>query len=153
MKAFYSRTQTAAQTPMVDTTLGQTVEQAVNTAANQTIYPIACLYNGNANVGRFLEFYVGIGSDVAPFILPANGKLEYVNLGTINSAGDCTIGFFRNGDVAPFYTITILDTFDRTVDPSVNFSLLQGDEIHIKVTAGSRSKPFLRFFINSGAIV
>ena len=128
----------------VSTNVQAAIEEALSVAIGNDSYSFVASYNGNANVGRYLEVFPAIGSDSAPLIFPTDAILTAVSLGVV-AVGTGTIGFFKSTDlVTPIYSISITAE-SRKLDTTVmgaEFDAL--DELSIRVTSGSFNKPFIR---------
>ena len=111
------------------------------------VAPVLAAYGANANVGRYLEIFPAIDTFSGPFIIPSNATIIAVSLGaTANSTG--TIGIFKMTDlVNPIQSISL--TANKTnVLTGLNVSLSALDQIAIRVTNGTVSKPYLALYIS-----
>lgn len=132
------------------------IEEARVSAFNNDLYPLLCSYNGNANPGRYLEFFPGIDSLLAPIDLQTNTKLLSVVAATTAATATCTIGFFNTtvSTTTPVYTITF--TAQKTVElngtalsPLATF--VTGTTLAVRVVTGSINRPYIYFFLNNAS--
>lgn len=158
----FGRTQDAYGTPFDPTdpdaiaaglTSSNTVQKAIieakNDAINNDRYPFQAYYGGNANVGRYFELFPGLASyPDAPFVTPENSVIKQITFGCTGlSTG--TVGIFKTSDlVNPIYSFSLTNEQRKTIT-GLNVSILAGDEVAIRVTAGSFNKPFMRTWINT----
>lgn len=136
-----------ANTPgLPETELQSVIEHIWEDLGNADRYTFQATYGGNANVGRYLEFFPSIDSLEAPAILPETSRIVIVTAGTVSSSGDFTIGFFKSTDlVTPIGSITLLNGISRqTFALSIDVNAF--DEIAVRVTSGLRVKPFMRIW-------
>jgi hypothetical protein len=112
---------------------------------------IFCSYNGNGNVGRYLEFFSGIDSSIAP--LKVIGSLDILTIVTRTTASNatCTIGFY---DIATTPTLLYTVTFSKAKEvintDTILFTLPANGELAIKVDSGSINKPYMYFVARGG---
>jgi len=161
----FGRTQEAIDTPFeagrnpgfgglpqlfTSTDVQNAIEESLARAVSNDRYPIQADWGGNANPGRYLEIFPGINSLEAPLVIPENSIYVAVSLGSVNDAGDFTLGFFNPPNAAtPFRSVTMLDGVNRTLVTGLSDPLLAADEIGVKVVSGNRNKPFVRFWIQT----
>ncbi len=109
-----------------------------------------CQYGGNANVGRFLEFFAGIDSDQAPLYTPVALKmLTIVSRGTASAT--CGISFYDNTTLLYTVTHTAVQQVVTTGTPaSPIFTVPAGASLKVKVSSGSIIKPHLYFVAQGG---
>ena len=130
--------------------LQQAVEESLGTALANDRYSFPCNYGGNANVGRYLELFPAVDTSIAPFIFPEDSTIITVTLGTDNSSGAFTIGFFKRSDlVTPVFTVSMPDGQRTATFQNLNYSFLELDELAIRVTSGSRIKPYIMVWVNT----
>jgi hypothetical protein len=100
-------------------------------------------YGGNANTGRYLEFFSNIDTSIAPIYSTVALRVTDVVAGAAANA-TCTIGFY-NGPTL-LYTLTFTAQNQRIITgtPSVPvFTLPATGSLSVKVDSGSISKPYL----------
>lgn len=116
------------------------------TAANDR-YCAICNYNGNAGIGKYLEFYAGQSSDTSPFPIPEPTFIKSLMLGVV-AASTGTISLYRQTDIVnPILTISLAAaSYIRT-----NHALLLAadEKLVAKVTSGSFNKPALTVFFQT----
>lgn len=110
-------------------------------------YAVICSYNGNAGVGKYLEFYPGLSSDTSPFPIPEISYIRTVTLGaTSNSTG--TISFYKSTDlVTPLFTSSLSNS--KYYRMNLTYRLLSDDKLVAKVFSGSINKPQVTIFIQT----
>ncbi len=166
MSIIFGRTQDAWGTPFepnrlvggVSTeieslTVQEAIEEAKRDALNNDRFLLLCSYNGNANAGRYMEFFSGIDSSIAPIYLKAPAKcLTMVLSSTANSTG--TVGVFNLAvsTTVPIYTISLTGT-KRTIQAgdaiTPLFVLPSDSEIALRVTSGSINRPHIYFSLSA----
>ena len=113
-----------------------------------------CQFNGNANTGRFLEFFSGIASSEAPIYTPTALEALTIVARTSAASATCTIGFYDVSPVTPVLLYTLTFTAQKQVvldDPAGLFTLPAMGSLAIKVDSGSISKPQLYLIVKGGA--
>jgi len=126
----------------------EAIEEALALAVANDRFPLLFSYGGNANNGRYLEFFNGIDSNEAPIYFNTGSKCLAMVGATTSTSSNAKVGFFRDG--------VLLYEFDfagnkRTVVTGTIlapiFSFLPMGELSIRVTQGSVLKPhFYAFF-------
>ena len=103
--------------------------------------------NGNAGIGKYLELFWGIDSNEAPFIFPENSYMRTITLHT-SALSTGTIGFFNTLDlVNPIFELSMTNQDNQRYN--VSYYFYAGDEICMRITAGSFQKPTLRIWIQT----
>lgn len=121
------------------------IEEAKQDALSNDRFLLLCSYNGNANTGRYLEFFPNIDSNIAPILLAAPSKcLSLVIASTaIHTA---SIGFFdlSVSSVTPVYTASFVAQ-QRVVftgsPASPLFTLGTNALFAVRITANSVNRP------------
>ena len=108
-------------------------------------YAISAGYNGNATSGRYLEWFTGVASNDAPFIVPKHSLLQEISLST-GTATTVSVGVYQNG--------TLIETISLTSEKTASMSGISDmldteDEISIKIISGSISKPVIFLFLQT----
>jgi hypothetical protein len=105
-------------------------------------------YNGNANTGRYLEFFNAIDSNEAP--LYSDTALEVIEIVAATTATNatCTIGFYNNTTL--LYTVTFSAVKRVTLSGLPLFTLPATGSLKVKIDSGSITKPHL-YFVARGA--
>lgn len=135
----------------------EAIEEALALAIANDRYTILSSYGGNANTGRFMEFYPGLDCDEAPllFALSATNVVRIICSTTANNS-NATIGFY-NQNADPTYS-TPLFTLDMNNTKSVIetgtvaiplFLIPANGRLVVKVDSGSINKPHLQFLFSS----
>lgn len=157
----FGRTQDAWGTPFDNTDpnailigiSSNTVQEAIIEVKQDAIdndrYPFQAQYGGNANTGRYLEIFSGLASyPDAPFIFPENSRVRTVSIGRVGTS-TVTFGFFRTTNlVTPVFSLSLAGQ-SRALFTGLTQNFFAGDELAIRVTAGSCNKPFLRVWVNT----
>lgn len=104
-------------------------------------------YNGNANAGRYLEFFTGISSDTAPIFVP-NAYKGITIVARATSTATCVLRFadLQTGSPVTLYdvTFTAQDQVIATGTPaSPLFTTLATAKLAVYVLSGSITKPHL----------
>lgn len=134
--------------------LAETTEQAIYELCGRVSDASLALtlfqYNGNANVGRYLEFFSGISSDEAPLYSPQALRITSIVARTTAVSATCNIGFYDLSTPTPtlLYTLTFSNQKDRVVTlmPSV-FQLPAMGQLAIKIDSGAIQKPHIYLII------
>ncbi len=104
-------------------------------------------YNGSAGSGRYLEFFAGIDSSVAP--IRVIGQLDIISIVARTTAvnATCTIGFYNraSGSDVLLYTLTFAAQKEAVVTGSPIFVVPPNGQLAIKIASGSITKPHLYF--------
>jgi hypothetical protein len=148
-RAIYEIFDPAGSTLVSTNTEAAIKEIATNVGTSSRAFTFAS-YGGNANTGRFLEFFPSIDSDLAPLYSPVALKaLTIVSRSTASST--CTIGFYDNTTLLYTLTHTASTQVVVTGTPSSPiFTLPINGSLKIKVASGSITKPHLYFVAQGG---
>lgn len=145
--------QTAKGTPfnnngtiLVSKNTEDAIKEILNVIGDASRALIFSQYNGNANTGRYLEFWSGISSNDAPISVQDGFDVVGIVARTTATNATCTIGFYDQSASSPgtlLYTVTF--TAQKEVDIFIDpiFSIPNGADLSIKVDSGSISKPHL----------
>lgn len=123
------------------------IEEAKADALANDRFVVLTHYGGNANVGRYTEWYPAEGSDTSPIFLAAAANLLNVTCQTTAATATCTLGIFdlNVSSVTPVYS------FSMTAQKRVSFvgapilaTFAAGALVAIRVTAGSINTPELQ---------
>jgi hypothetical protein len=112
-------------------------------------------YNGNANSGRYLEFFNNIGSDTAPILLPEPAKLLTVVAATTATSATCDISFYNLNvsDTIVVYTLSLSDEKRKVATGTLAsplYSFPANALVAIKISSGSALSPHMYFHLGSG---
>jgi hypothetical protein len=150
------KSKVAIEVPFDDTVAGlgadevQTaIENVTALAANSSRGYVLAQYNGNANNGRFLDFFSGISSDDAPLYTDINLKIVTIVAATTGTDATCTIGFYN--DTTLLHTLTFNNEKRVIENGATVFTLPADGELKIKIDTGSIIKPHLYFIVQGGA--
>ena len=150
----FGRTQDAFATPfepnrngsnIESLTVQEAIEEAKKDALNNDRFLLLCSYNGNANAGRYLEFFSGIDSSIAPILLYAPARcLTLVIASTANSNGVVGIFDLNVSSTVPVYTVSYGGT-SRVVTIGTPlapiFNLAGNSLLALRITSGSANRP------------
>lgn len=121
------------------------IEEAKQLGANASRGPTICGFDGTGSVGRWLEFFANNPSNNNPFILAENAELIAVSISSSsNSTG--TVSIFKNG--SSIQTIS-LSASKKAAVSSLSHPLIALDELSLRVTSGSISRPTVFMFIRT----
>lgn len=110
-------------------------------------YALIASYNGNANSGRYLEFFPGQSSDVNPFPIPDPSFIRTVTVST-SAASTGVIAFYKNFDFnTPILQVPL--TNNTYTKYTTTILINTDDRISCKVISGSLSKPNIVVFIQT----
>jgi hypothetical protein len=168
MTVLFGRTQEAIDTPFTpnrnpgfggvpseieSTNVQDAIEEAKLDALNNDRFLVLGSYNGNANVGRYVEFFPAISSFDAPIFLAASARcLSLVISATANTTA--TLGVFNLAvsSTVPIYSATYNGTTRTSFigsPASPLFSVPSNAQLAIRVTSGSASKPYLQISLSA----
>jgi hypothetical protein len=135
--------------PFVSTNTRDAIIEAVTKAGEESRSLLLSQYNGNANTGRYLEFFVGISSSDAPLYTDAGFDVYAITSATTGSSSNAEIGFFdlTVSSTVPIYTLTMDNLKRKIVSNGPIFTVGAGGEFAIKVTNNSIQKPHLQLVI------
>ena len=146
----YDNTDSGLLSEDVKSALDEIHEEAQNASRAYTL----AQYNGNANTGRYLEFFSGISSNDAPLYTPGNAEVITIVAATTSNNSTCTIGFYDKTGPGPsgtlLYTLTFSNQKRVITTSSLLFTIPATGELTIKITSGSISKPHLYFIVKGG---
>jgi hypothetical protein len=149
----FGRTQNAFQTPFesqperlngyTSKTVQEAIEETLALAISNDRFVTFPYYNGNANTGRWLEFFPGISSDIAPLDINVSAKCLFINAKTTAASATCTIGFYN---IVMLYTVTFSAQKEVNLTGTALvplFTLPTAGELGIKIDSGSINRPHL----------
>lgn len=164
----FGRTQQAIQTPfqplrnpgyggvpssITSSETQSAIEEALARAIANDAYYIFASYNGNGNVGRFLEVFPNIDMSIAPIYLDQNTGCTSIVAATAATNATCTIGFYNVTPAIPvlLYTVTFTAQKRVTLSGTPLFTIPATGTLAIKIDSGSINRPHLYFELsNSG---
>lgn len=165
MTILFGRTQDAYDTPFDNTNelainagiesdnVFDAIIEAKNDALNNDRFLLLCSYNGNANTGRYLEFFNGIDSNNAPILLTASSKCLSIVIAS-TAIHTASIGFFNLNvsSVTPVYTASFVAQ-QRAVfigTPTLPlFSLPANALLALRITSSSVNRPHVYFSLSA----
>jgi hypothetical protein len=98
-------------------------------------------YNSTAGVGKWFEFFTGLGSNTQPLVFPKDTTLVALSIAT-NTTSTGTVSIYKNGTTLIVAAITLTGTKKNYIAIS-DVPFLAGDTLGAKVTSGSFDKPLL----------
>ena len=152
----FTRTQEAADTPfdnsvlswpLSDDNVQEAIEYVKDFAAGSIGFNIQCGFDGNAGVGRWLEFLTNVASDDTPFVLPVDSALKAISIAS-QAIATVTITIYKNG--IALETISLSSQYKNN-KTGLSHSLSALDELSIRVTSGSCSRPVMCLLLQSNA--
>lgn len=125
------------------TNVQEAIEEGANNLSNNSRFLASCGFDGNAAVGRFLEFNSNVDSNQTGFVLPRDAYLKEISLGVQTNA-TCTWRVQRQTPT-PVTTITSisLSASRKNYVTGLNLLSLAGDEISVTLISGSCSRPIV----------
>jgi len=157
MSIIFGRTQNCWQTPFesppsrangfTSTNAQEAIEEALALAVSNDRILLLPSYGGNANTGRYLEFWPTLDSFNSPVDLGTIAKCLYLNFATVSSNATTTIGFYNIQPATPvlLYTLTfsaVKRVIASGTPSSPLFSLPSNGDLAIKIDSGSINKPY-----------
>ena len=168
MTILFGRTQEALDTPFepnrnpqYDGNVGpsgissKTVQDAIEEAKADALandrFLVIGHYGGNANVGRYLEFFPNTGSDVGPIYLISANSILSVTMQTTSATATCTVGFFdlNVSSITPVYSISFAGVKRVSAVGSPLATILAGALLACRITAGSINTPILQLTLSA----
>jgi len=149
----YDRTQTANVTPFDNSTNGFTstdvqaaIEEARNNAQSKARYAISGGFDGNASVGRYLEFNSNVDSNQSGYVNANASWLKEIScVCSTSSTITFTIAKVGGTDLAA----CSLSASRKSRTTGLTVSVLSLDELSIRVTSGSCSRPIVWLFFQN----
>lgn len=165
----FGRTQSALQTPFIpmrnpgfgglaqpftSVEVQSAIEEALNQAIANDRFLVLSHYGGNANVGRYLEWFPQEGGDSSPIYLAAPAKILGVTLQTTAASATGNVGIFdlNVSAVTPLYTIvmTAQKRVSYTGTPTIPLATTApGALMALRVTSGSINTPSSQLVFSS----
>jgi len=136
-------TQVAKSVPFDNSTNGyiadntQDAIEETKSTAGQARYAIVFAYNGNAS-NRWLELFQSNPSNDTPFVIAEPSAVVAMALSNSNDTATGTMTLYKNGVLLDDLSVTSGQTAYET---GVYHLLSPGDELSVKVTAGSFQDP------------
>jgi hypothetical protein len=123
--------------------------EAVQIAATQSRSLLLAQYNGNANTGRYLEFFGGISSLDAPIRTDLSINVFSIVSTTTATGSTALIGFFdlNVSSVTPLYTLDMNSLKTVFVSGTPLFTIAANSQLAIRVTSGSIAKPHIQLIL------
>jgi hypothetical protein len=123
------------------------VQSAIEEAVSKPRWLASAGFDGNASVGRYLEYTSNVDSNIAGLIIPKVSKLQDLSL-AVTANSTCTFSILTwNGVVETSIASISLVAARKSVVSNLNVTLNVSDEIRIKLTSGTCSRPVLfQFF-------
>ena len=130
----------------VSTDVQNAIEEAFSLAVANDRFLILAHYGGNANVGRYLEFYPNEASDVGPITLVNAAKIISISMQTSAASATCNVGIFdlNVSSVTPIYTLVMTAQKRVTYSGTALVPLATAPAnslLALRVTSGSINTP------------
>lgn len=122
------------------------IEEARDVASSASRGPTVCGFDGNANVGRWLEFYSNNPSNNNPFIVAEASELVAVSIVTSSSSTTGTVTIYLNS--SPIQTISLAAQKKNSIKGLAHL-FTDLDELSVQVTSGSIQRPNIFMFIRT----
>ncbi len=126
------------------------IEEAYFRAIANDRFLVLASYGGNANTGRYLEFFPTSASDISPIFLLSSSNILLVTFQTSSANATATLGLFdlNISSVTPVYSLAINGKRVSAVgNPLATF--LSNAQIAIRVTSGSINTPTLQLTLSA----
>lgn len=105
-------------------------------------------YNGNGNVGRYLEVFPGESSDNAPYPVPEDAFVRIASISSSAPSSNGAVSVFRVSDLnTPIATVNFNNTSKQTKFFSV--FVPAGSGLAFRVTGGAVSKPKIAIWMQT----
>lgn len=151
----FGRTQLAQNTPFDNATNGFTatdvqaaIEETLLDAINNDRYPIQANYNGNANIGRYLEVFPGEDSLAAPLLSPSNSKIVQITIQAV-AVSTGSIEIYNITTATVLYTASFSGAAKQTFNNLSIAGIAAGNELGFRVSGASINKPKIRAWFNT----
>jgi hypothetical protein len=147
----------AKSTPFDNATNGFTatetqsaIEEAKSTAEGKARWMATAGFDGNASTGRYLEFNSNVDSNQSGLIIPVPTILKELTI-SVNTAATVTFSIYSwNGTTETLLTSISTSAARYNRVTGLNIALNYPNEIRVKCTSGSCSRPItFLFFQNS----
>jgi len=139
------------------TTLGAQINKPDVQEAIESIYTLLTSssrafllfsYGGNANTGRYLEWFPALDTSVAPMVVVGALSVYQIVARTTSSSATGSIGFYNITPTTPVLLYTLTYTAQKQVSvvsypPNPIFVLPANGSLAIRVTSGSINGPNL----------
>jgi hypothetical protein len=116
-------------------------------ADTQSRFCTSCGFDGNASTGRYLEFSSNVDSNQSGFLIPRNLLLKELSL-TVQANSTITFGVYKFVSGVETLLTSISTTASRArYITDLNIALNAGEEVRVKCTSGSASRPVFFMFM------
>ena len=127
------------------------IEEAKQDAINNDRFILLASYGGNANAGRYLEFFNGINSSDAPILYSAEARVIDIIAATTANNATCTIQFLDIAPITPIVLYTLTFTAQKMVFADGTplaplFIVPANTQLAIRIGTGSIAKPHLYLY-------
>jgi len=129
------------------TTAGDWNRFVASSSTFQGTAPVLCSYNGNANTGRYLEFWPGQASLKSPFTIIVDSLLLGVSLRSTAST-TVTVDLVNIATSAVIYSIS-LSASQTNSATNLNIPIPAGTEVGVSVSSGSVNKPHMAYYFSA----
>lgn len=131
----------------------EAIEEALALAISNDVFLSLAQYNGNANTGRHLEWFVGIDSEDAPLYFPKGTNVITI-VAAATSVSNGVLGFFDNNvsSTIPLYTVDYNGNRRVVLEGTALAPLFQVQsqgELEVRVVSGAITKPHIQMVFSS----
>lgn len=125
------------------------IEEAKNTAEGKARWLASPGFDGTASVGRYLEFSSNVNSNQSGLVVPRSASLKELSL-ALNTSGTITFTIYKwNGSAETSLTTISTSSSRKSIVTGLDILLNSNDELRVKCTSGSGSRPILYMFFQN----
>lgn len=138
---------------LVSKTVQEAIEEVKGLAESNERFLVLPQYNGNANTGRYLEFFAGIDSSDAPLVFASAASIISIICSTTSPSSDATLGFYNlfadPGATTPLYTLDMNNQKTKIDTGLPLFIIPTNGLLAVKVDSASILKPHVQVVFSS----
>lgn len=128
----------------ISTEVQSAIEEARATAEGRARFMANCGFDGNAGVGRYLEFNSNVDSNIAGLVLPRAAHLwELALVHSANSAVTFQVLSWNGTTETLITSISTTAAQRKAAVTGLDIALASGVELRVKDSAGACSRPIL----------
>jgi hypothetical protein len=122
------------------------IEEVKTFAENTSRFMVSPGFDGNATVGRYLEFSSNVDSNIAGFVTPRAAVIKELSL-VVAANSTMTVQLRKwDGVTETVLTSISLAAARKSSVTGLSVSLAANDEIRAYVSAGSATRPIMNIF-------
>lgn len=130
-------------------TVQEAIEEAKNNSDSISRWAASCGFDGSATTGRYLEYNANVDSNQAGLIITRSCKLRELGLVCLSNTTTTMQVLKWNGVAETLLTTISLAAARKVSITGLNIDLIALDELRVKVTSGTSSRPILwQYFQN-----